>query len=187
MMRLIWSALSVKEELPSFLCSLPPLIFDICWTESWPSPGVHGNSSSACFFPGTVHLDWVKQLWVVEQLWVGKVVKNKILSFSPVMAPFMAGIMDVLGAREGEKLDKGSDSLGPENLPCFHLNNHFWLPPLPTLALLPVQTKTSVHQSCVGVRPFSTFLSNPLKSQDFFFFFFFMTVKSLTSSWSHAC
>lgn len=86
-----------------------------------------------------------------EQLWVGG--EENSQSSSAVMACLLTGIMDVLEAKaRTEAGGKESDSLWPENPPCFHLNNHFklWLPPLATVALIPVQSETSVHQSGVG-------------------------------------
>lgn len=144
--------LSVKAHLPSFLCSLPPplqkrLIYDICWrrTELWPSPVVHGNSSSACL--SSICTSGLRDAAVGssgEQLCVGK--EQNSHPFSSAMAPLMTGIMDVLGAREGEKLEIREVTVcGQKTCP---LNNRCksWLPPLPTVALLPAQTKTSLHQ-----------------------------------------
>lgn len=98
------------------------------------------------------------------QRWVGE--EENSQSSSSVMACLLTRIMDVLEAKaRTEAGGKESDSLWPENPPCFHLNNNFklCLPPLATVALIPVQSKTSVHQSSVGFQRFSAFLSKPRK------------------------
>lgn len=76
-----------------------------------------------------------------EQHWVGE--EGNSQSSSSVMACLLTGIMDALEAKARTGAGgKESDSLWPENPPCFHLNNHFklWLPPLATVALIPPST-----------------------------------------------
>lgn len=181
------STLSVREHVPPFLCSLPKplhpstpppraislrgcrerLIYDICGrrAELWPSPVVHGKSSSASFFFSRNCASELRDAAVGSregQRWVGE--EENSQSSSSVMACLLTRIMDVLEAKaRTEAGGKESDSLWPENPPCFHLNNNFklCLPPLATVALIPVQSKTSVHQSSVGFRRFSAFLSKP--------------------------
>lgn len=103
-------------------------------------------------FPGTVHLGWGTGLWGDGEKNFG-LIKNKILSqLSRDSLDDWNFRSTGSGGRGGGGVvakDKGSDSLWSENLPCFHLINRLklQLPPLSTVALFPVQTKASLHQS----------------------------------------
>lgn len=111
--------------IPLFFAPTPPscvapekrLIYDICWrrTELWPSPVVHGNSSSACFSRNCA--SGLRDTAVgssEEQLWVGKEQNSQSFS-SGSPYEWNYGCTGSEGGREAE--DKGSDNLWPENLP----------------------------------------------------------------------